>query len=170
MFYFNIFWIFAILGYFEEMLIAYFFAQTKRTLLLGPWMPIYGFGILIVEFINQFGNKLKLRGFKKIIFCFIFSTILLTLLELIGGILVELFFHTSFWNYEAIPLSIGPYINILISILWGLGAIIIEYIILPFLTPWIKKIPKWVSYLILILMTIDHLICFSTKLNFMILQ
>lgn len=163
MFYLNTFLIFAIFGWSYESICHFLEHKTCKNLLLGPWMPIYGFGILIMELIDKSLHKLKITGKKKIIFCYIISVITLTLLELLGGLLVQYFFHTSFWNYEAIPLSIGPYINIFISLLWGLFGLLIEYIVFPLLTPWIKKIPKWVSILIFVCFLIDNIWCFLNK-------
>lgn len=156
MFYLNIFLIFSIFGYTYEIIIRMLNQVSTSNLLLGPWMPIYGFGILISEFLNSFLNKFLLTGKKKIIIFFFLNIIILSLLEEIGGLLVEYFFHTSYWNYENIPLNIGPYINILISFLWGFLSTIMEYIILPILTPLLKKIPKLVSYILLILLLLDH--------------
>lgn len=157
MIYFNIFLLFSILGYSYELIIRITRNLSTSNLLMGPWMPIYGLGILLIFCIDKFLNKWKLKGKKKVILCFILSVLLLTLLEEMGGILVEKLFHTSYWNYESIPLHIGPYINIIVSIVWGLFAIFIQYIILPLLIPWIKKIPHWVSYFLFILITLDHI-------------
>ena len=145
MFYFNSFFIFSILGWSYETVFHFLEHKTRKNLLFGPWMPIYGFGILTIEFIDKLLKKLKVSGKKKILYCYIISVIALTLLEEIGGLLVQFLFHTSFWNYESIPLSIGPYINIFISLIWGFFGLLIEYILYPLLTPFIKKIPSWVS-------------------------
>lgn len=157
MIYLNIFLLFSILGYSYELIIRLVRNLSTSNLLMGPWMPIYGFGILIIFIMDLFLNKWKLKGKKKIIICFILSVLLLTILEEIGGILVEKLFFASYWNYESIPLHIGPYINIIVSFIWGIFAMLIQYLILPILIPWIKKIPHWVSYFILILIILDFI-------------
>lgn len=158
MYYLNIFLIFSILGYSYETILRILLNSTQNYLLIGPWMPIYGFGILISELLNKFLNKFQLKRWKKIIFFFLLNLIILTIIEEIGGLLVEKIFHTSFWNYEYLPLHIGPYINVFVSILWSFSATIIEYIFLPIINPWMKKIAKGISYTTLILLIIDHLI------------
>lgn len=158
MYYLNIFLLFSILGYSYETIFRLYLKTTQDYLLMGPWMPIYGFGLLISEFLNIFLNKFKLKRFKKIILFFFINIILLTIIEEIGGILVEKIFHTSFWNYEYIPLHLGPYINIFVSIIWSLASTIIEFFLIPILTPLIRKIPKMVSYIILFLLLLDHVI------------
>ena len=46
--YINIFIIFSILGFLSEFIISLCMHEQKQTLLIGPWMPIYGLGILLV--------------------------------------------------------------------------------------------------------------------------
>lgn len=165
MYYLNIFLLFSILGYSYETILRILTNATQNYLLIGPWMPIYGFGILNSEFLNIFLNKFKLKKWKKIIIFFLINILLLSIIEEIGGLLVEKIFHTSFWNYEYIPLHIGPYLNIFVSIIWSISSTFIEYVLIPLLTPFIKKIPKWVSYLVLILMLLDHIILAITHLQ-----
>ncbi len=162
MFFINTFFFFSILGYIYEMILHFLEHNIRNQILIGPWMPIYGIGIIITELLNRFLSR-RQKGFKKIIYCFFFSIIILTILEELGGLLIEKMFCTKFWNYESIPLSIGPYINILISILWGFFAMILEYVVLPITSPFLKKIPKWVSILCIILLLIDNIINIYNK-------
>ncbi len=164
MFYSNLFLIFSIFGYLYEMAIRLMNHYSTHNLLLGPWMPIYGIGIVIIELINQFLNQFKIKGFKKLIYCFLISIFILTILEWIGGILVLKLFSTSFWNYENIPFHIGKYVNVLVSILWGILSLFIEYIIIPILKPFIQKIPKGITILIISFILLDHLYLIITRL------
>ena len=163
MFYLNTFLFFSIIGWSYETLFHFLEHKMRDNILFGPWMPIYGFGLLSIELINRFLKKLKINGKKRLMYCFVLSIILLTILEEVGGILIEFFFHTSFWNYESIPLSMGPYVNILVSIIWGILGMILEYIIYPLITPWLKKIPKWVSYTLLLFLIFDNIWSFFYK-------
>lgn len=165
MFYLNVFLLFSIMGYSYETLFRFFKGIVQHNLLLGPWMPIYGFGILISEFVNLFLNKFLLKGKKKIFLFFILNVLLLTILEEIGALFIRFFFQTAFWNYEDIPLHIGPYINVFVSLVWGICAVFMEYVLIPILTPFIKKIPKGVSFILLIFLLLDHLWMIFTKLN-----
>lgn len=165
MFYLNSFFLFSIIGWCYETIFHLIEGKTKQNILFGPWMPIYGLGILLIELVHKSLKKLKINGKKRILYNFLISTILLTLLEGIGGFLIEFFFSTSFWNYSSLPLSIGPYMNLFVSIIWGLLGILINYIIYPLLTPWIKKIPKWVSITCFIIFLLDHIINVFLKLN-----
>jgi uncharacterized membrane protein len=163
MFYINTFLFFSILGWSYETIFHFLEHKMRNNILLGPWMPIYGFGMLIIEFLNLLLKKLKIKGKKKLIYCFILSVIIITILEELGGLYIEYFYQTSFWNYEAFPFSIGPYINILVSLIWGLSGLFLEYVIYPLVTPWLKKIPKWVSITLLFLLLIDNIWSFFNK-------
>ena len=70
--------------------------QSKETLLLGPWMPIYGIGFLTTYLIDKILEKKQFTGKKKIFLCYLFSIFSLTLLEEIGGLLTfALFIKTT---------------------------------------------------------------------------
>lgn len=162
MFYINTFFLFSIFGYTYEMILHILEHNVRTQILIGPWMPIYGIGILITELFNYLLSK-KYQKWKKIFFCFLLSIILLTILEELGGLLIDKVFCTKFWNYENIPLAIGPYVNLLVSIFWGIFAMILEYILLPIFTPLLKKIPKWVSIVLMIFLLLDIIINSYTK-------
>ena len=92
MFYLNSFLLFSILGYLGELSLSLLAHQTKETLLIGPWMPIYGLGLLIVHAIHKKLTQYKLSK-KKELFCFLLSVISLTLLEELGGLITATFYN-----------------------------------------------------------------------------
>ena len=157
--YINIFIIFSILGFLSEFIISLCMHEQKQTLLIGPWMPIYGLGILLVLGIDHILSK-KLHGKEKIFFCFLLSFILLTLIEGLGGFLTNFFFQKNFWDYTHIPFSIGMHMNLLISLIWGFGALFLCYFVLPRIKHLLSKIPIWLTLLLSILFLIDNLYCF----------
>lgn len=158
----NLFLIFSVIGYLFET-ISYFIMHHiyKPELLLGPWLPIYGFGFLIAYGINKLLEKRNIKGLKKLLYFFIFLLIIITVLEAIGGYLVEFLFHQEYWNYTSIPFHIGKYVSIPISILWAFGLMFCLYFLLPKITSFIKKIPAWISYFLLICIFIDHIFLLS---------
>ena len=159
MFYLNAFLFFSILGFSGEFLLSFFMKQSKETLLLGPWMPIYGIGFLTTYLIDKILEKKQFTGKKKIFLCYLFSIFSLTLLEEIGGLLTFALFHKNYWDYSSIPFSIGPYINFFISLIWGFLAMIIQYIIFPKITFLFKKTPKWLTIFLFLLFILDNYFC-----------
>ena len=81
--------------------------------------------------------------------------IILTLLELLGGYLIEWIFHQEFWNYEKYRFHIGPYISLEMANIWGIAGIIVLYILKPITDYLISYIPKWLTYLLLFLFFLD---------------
>ena len=122
-----------------------------------PYTPIYGLGILIIIIINKQLDKYSLKKHLKIILSFIINITILTLIEYIGGIALEKLLHKTFWDYSGLPLSIGKYISVEISILWGLLSLVYLYLIKNHTDRLIHKIPSYITYVNIILITIDLL-------------
>lgn len=152
---------FSIVGFSGEYLGSLIMNHKKETLLLGPWMPIYGLGFLFVHIIHQFLKKKNITKKKELILCYIISVLGITICEEIGGLLTYHFFHKNYWDYTSLPLSIGPYINVFVSLGWGVLALIIEYLIYPKVKPFLQKIPKSITTILFILFLLDNLICFQ---------
>jgi len=162
MYFINNFFFYSIIGHIFESII-YLFCEGESGILYGPWTPVYGIGVVIIfSFYIYFIKK----GFsKKIIIwnLFLVGFILLTLIECIGGYLLELIFGTVFWNYDGLPLHIGNYISLEISFIWGILSIICVIFFKPLSDKIIKKIPICVTWIFIILFFIDILITLYLK-------
>lgn len=164
-YYLNNFILFAIIGFIYENTL-HFIRNNNFTdnPFYGPWMPIYGFGIIIMIFLTRLiFNNLKINKWLKIILLFLSVTIILTIIELIGGYLTEFIFNKSFWNYKDMKYNFGKYISLEVSLIWGTACIIFLYFVKPFTDKIIKKIPKYITNILLILITIDFIYSFFLK-------
>lgn len=159
-YYLNTFFIYSILGFIWETLIKYiFFSHMNNGFLYGPWIPIYGFGACIIIFIMRLiFNRFKLKRIYKIILLFLISSITLTILEFMGGHLIELLTNKIFWNYSKLKFNIGHYTALEISLVWGIMSLVITYIIKPIIDKLLKKIPSIITYLVLFIFMIDLVI------------
>ena len=149
----NIFLTYSILGFFYECIIN--FIQDGRFssgFMYGPWTPIYGIGVLIILFIYK--KLSKYSKTKGLIIMSIISMIVLTILEYITGNLIELIFHTSFWDYSNYKFNYGQFISLESSLIWMIGSIIIIFIHKK-LKKYIKKIPNQITIILSIVFTID---------------
>lgn len=155
MYYLNYFFIFSIIGHILETFIYY---NGESGILFGPWTPVYGIGVIIILLIHKFLDKFSKGKFLKMFSLFIASSIILTIIEAIGGYLIEYLFHITFWDYSYLKFHIGKYIALEMAFVWGIGSLILIYIIKPFLDKIISKIPNYLTYILLILIIID-LIC-----------
>ncbi len=149
----NIFLTYSILGFFYECIIN--FIQDGRFssgFMYGPWTPIYGIGVLIILYIYK--KLKKYNKIKRLIIMSIISMIVLTILEYIIGNLIELIFHTSFWDYSNYKFNYGKFISLESSLIWMFGSIIIIFIHKKF-KKYIKKIPNQITIKLSIVFTID---------------
>lgn len=165
MFYVNCFLLYSILGYLLETIAAFVTkSHFKSGILFGPWTPVYGLGAVLIIFISHyFFVQLHLPRWKETIIVFIIITAVLTLLEWIGGVGIEFLFKKVFWDYSDDPTSIGHYISIRMSLIWGVGSIIFIYVIYPFLKNFIKHIPMYVTIPIFLLFIFDVVYTIITK-------
>lgn len=165
MFYINCFFVYSILGFvFENIVSKVSGNRFDSGVLFGPMTPIYGIGIVLVLIISKyFFLNLHMPRWVETIIVFFILIIVLTLIEWIGGILIEKLFNIVFWDYSHLKWSIGPYIALEISIAWGFLSLLLIYVIHPFLEKWIVKIPSFISYFLIIAFLIDLVATFIQK-------
>lgn len=165
MFYINIFLCFSIIGYLFETICSWIFKTGFSSgILYGPWTPLYGFGVLIIMLLsNKIFESLHLNKVVETIIVFVVITIVLTILEWLGGILIEKLFHITFWDYSNYKYHIGKYISLEMSLVWGVGSIILIYLVLPWSLNLIKKIPLLVTIIFSFLFLIDMLVTTISK-------
>lgn len=161
-FYINLFFINSFLGYLLETgLKTFFFPHMNNGILFGPWIPVYGFGAVVICFVSRIiFRRLKISKLWKTLLLFVTVFILLSLLEWLGGVLIELLFHKEFWNYRNQKYHLGPYISLGMSLLWGVFSIVYVYVILPIEKKITKKIPKWITILALCLIITDAVLTY----------
>ena len=147
---------FSVIGYIFERLVGIIMQNNFDSgILYGPYTPIYGFGILIIIYGSDYIFKyLHLKRYQEnlVVFGLLFFTI--TILELVGGILIEKIFGTIFWSYENLKFNYGHYIAIEVSLLWSVGGLIIYYF-KNYLLKFVEKIPNIIYYLFMIAIPID---------------
>lgn len=162
MYYINYFFIFSVLGHLLETI---FVPNFNSGILYGYWTPVYGFGVVLILLIGKTINKINLN--KKLIFkiliTYLISMIILSLIELLGGHLIKIFFNKELWNYNKHKFNIGPYISLEMANIWGISSIIVLYILKPICDKLEKKIPKLITYILIILFTSDVVLTIALK-------
>lgn len=157
MYYLNCFFIYSIFGHLLETLVAIVTKTNfKSGFLFGPWTPVYGFGAITILFVSEylFKNLHMNRVYETIIMFFVVAIVLSTL-EALGGVLIEKIFGVTFWNYNSHHYHVGKYISLEMTLTWGILSIVFIYAINPLLEKIIRKIPSWVTILLLILFFFD---------------
>ena len=114
---------------------------------------------------NKLFQNLHLNRIVETLIVFVCVTIILTLLEWLCGILIEKLFHITFWDYSNYKFHIGKYISLEMSLLWGVGSIILIYLVIPYVCEFIKKIPFFITMFLSSLFIIDVIVTTINKLK-----
>lgn len=150
MYYVNYFFIFSIIGHIIE---SFFYSNGDGGILFGYWTPVYGVGAVIILLINKVIQKNKIKYNKLVLF--ISSAIILSAIEVLGGYLIKWAFHKVLWDYSNQMFNIGKYTSLSISLLWGICSLVLIYFLKPVFDKFIKKIPIYISYLLIVMFIID---------------
>lgn len=162
MYYLNCFFIYSILGYLLESVVAFItHSNFKSGILYGIWTPVYGVGAITILFISKylFKNLHMNRIIETIIMVFVVAIVLSTI-EALGGVLIEKLFKKVFWDYNKHKYHIGKYISLEMTLIWGFISIIFVYIINPLFNNIIKKVPKSITLVLIVLFVIDSIFTF----------
>ena len=160
MYYLNYFIIFSILGHFFE---SFFYASGDSGIFLSYWTPIYGIGTVIILLINKWIDKFNISKVLKVLYLFLFSSIILSTIEALGGYLIKWIFNVELWNYTNYRFNIGRYTALEIALIWGLSSILLIYFIKPISDKIVKHIPRIVTYIIIGLFIIEIIITLFIK-------
>ncbi len=118
---------------------------VNRGVMLGPWLPIYGFGCLLILIL------LKPFRDKPFIF-FIACMILAGILEYSTSWALETFKHMKWWDYSGYFLNINGRICLEGLIVFGLGGAVITYILGPILNTLYNKLSHKVAITICVIL------------------
>ncbi len=164
MFHIFIFW--AFIGWCIE--VCYMTLETgeyqNRGFLNMPICPIYGFGVIMV---TVFFRPLS----HTIIPLFLATSLLCTAFELLVGLGMEKIFGARWWDYSHERFNFRGYICLKVSILWGLGCVLVIRVVEPTVEKIVDFIPVRmglaliVIWSVLIVIDLVSSICAVNKLN-----
>lgn len=135
---------------------------VKRGYTIGPWLPIYATGGLLI-YLSNIKNK------NNILKIFINSAVMCGLLEFIVGYLLLHISHIRLWDYNTEILNygnIGGYICLRSVLFFGLSGVFLINIVLPLITKIINKYQsKKTEYITIFL---GGLFCIDFIVNYII--
>ena len=99
----------------------------------------------------------KLNKFFEILLFLIINFFVLSLVEFIAGTLIEHILHIVYWDYSDLPLHLGKYVCVIVSLVWMIYAFLLNYVLYPWLKKLALKTPKLVTVILVILFVIDIL-------------
>lgn len=107
----------------------------KRGFLNGPFIPVYGFGGLIIIYI--------LAPFKEnLLLLFLMGCISTTILEYATAWIMESIFKTKLWDYSKYKLNFQGRIWLISSLFFGLLSILAVYVIYPPVQNLFSRLPQ----------------------------
>lgn len=95
--------------------------------LFGPFVPVYGFGALVIIFVHDLIIDVHIAG-HFIIYFFLLSTV-----EYITGELFERFFHLKLWDYSENKFNLNGKVCLSFSLAWAGLAMCVIYVLHPFI-------------------------------------
>lgn len=135
---------------------------VKRGYTIGPWLPIYATGGLLIYLSN-------IKSKNNILKIFINSAVMCGLLEFIVGYLLLHISHIRLWNYNTEILNygnIGGYICLRSVLFFGISGVFLMNIVLPLITKIINKYQsKKTEYITIFL---GGLFCIDFIVNYII--
>ncbi|MCR5187231.1 MAG: putative ABC transporter permease [Clostridia bacterium] len=139
---------------------------VNRGFLYGPYLPIYGFGVLILYFILRNIMKKKIIVFGKInimpIVVFLIILVIASGIEYFASWIMELLFHKRWWDYSKDLININGRVSLRNSSVLTSGAMVLLYIVHPILNKLYKKISenklKILSTIIIVVVTVDFIV------------
>ena len=154
-FWFILFILYSILGYIVEIISVSIKSKKivfNRGFLIGPYLPIYGVGCLImVVFLARYRDDLLVL--------FIMSAFYCSVLEYVTSLLMEKIFKLRWWDYSRMKFNLNGRICLFNSVSFGLGGILVVRVIHPFLA-WLVYLPSstitiWVASILFVIFMLD---------------
>lgn len=128
---------------------------VNRGFLIGPYLPIYGSGVIAITlFLNKYSNDIPALFFLSVIVCGI--------LEYSTSFIMEKLFNARWWDYSTKKFNINGRVCLETLIPFGIGGTLILHWINPFIIGLFDKIPPTpkaiIAYSLLAIITLDTII------------
>ena len=135
---------------------------SNNGFLTSPFCPMYGFSAVICY------TALKPFENSKLIL-FIGSTLILSALMVVVGVLVEKTLKFKPWDFSSSKFSIGNYITFPYALFLGLLGMLLVGLIIPVLRTAVEAIPFWVSLILVLcfcgIIVIDYVFSMITTIR-----
>ena len=134
---FYVFLIYGVIGWIYESCLVSVQKKTfvNRGFLSGPIIPIYGCGALLL-YLVFWNNR------DNLLLVFLGSVVLATALEYFTSLLMEMIFHTRWWDYSKFKLNLNGRVCLLVSLFWGALAVLMLRVLHPVVHDLITGLPR----------------------------
>ena len=162
------FFIACVVGWLYETVLEVFVYKTgfsNRGFLFGPWLPVYGFGVLAFFPGFLWVNDKHINKALKIVLTAILCALVATLIELFASYILEFFTGGWLWNYSSrYVYNFQGRIALDTSLRFGVGGALLMYGLAPLIT-YIHGKPRLENVLcsVVVLMLLDFCITMFLK-------
>lgn len=159
-YYFLLFIIYAVVGYLIETVVMYYHKHrfVNRGFLRGPYLPIYGWGGILMHISLQ-------RYVNDPAILFVLSMFLFGVLEYFTSYIMEKLFNARWWDYSDQAFNLNGRIKLGNLFAFGLLGIIATYLINPVLLSFLNKFSSKTiigfGIIILIVFLLDNFLTFK---------
>ena len=131
----TLFLLYSFLGWVVESIYCFIVDKkfVNRGFLIGPSLPIYGFGCLLIVFLLD-------RFRENPVILFVMATFICSVLEYITSYIMERIFKTRWWDYSHMKFNLNGRICLLNMMFFGVLALVMSYLVNPFVLSVIDKI------------------------------
>lgn len=105
-----------------------------RGFLLGPYCPVYGFGVTAVLLLVPDNAGTWLNLYLNIV-------VIVTVIEFVTSWLLEKLFDMKLWDYTDVPFNIEGRVAVPVSLFWGVGCLVL----MKYINPPIQEFLKFFS-------------------------
>ena len=132
--YFLIFMIYSMVGWVIEEIVTLVGKKklVNRGFLIGPYLPIYGSGTLIVLFVVGSNTTDYFAVFLK-------SMVLCSTLEYLTSFVMEKLFKVRWWDYSEIPFNLNGRICLRTMIPFGLLGLVVTNFVQPYVLTFVES-------------------------------
>lgn len=107
----------------------------------GPYVPLYGFGVVLLHLFCQLDYSFIASGTLQIIFFAVIVTVSLTLIELVTGLIFIHGLKIKLWDYSNLKPNFMGIISPVFSLAWGILGVGYYFLI----NPWLAAASVWMS-------------------------
>ncbi len=157
--YILIFFIYSFAGWFMESVGGIFKEKRfiNRGFLIGPYCPVYGFGVVLITILLQkYTNDVIVLFFLAILIC--------GTLEYATSYFMEKFFNARWWDYSKNKFNINGRICLETLLPFGIAGSLIICVVNPFIIKYVNMIPEnivsIISYGLLGIFILDSVVSF----------
>lgn len=108
---------------------------VNRGFLFGPMLPIYGFGAVGILIVT-----VPVKG--NYVLEYILGMLAATVLEYVGGCIMEAIFHVKYWDYSYRKIQFQGRICLVSSLFWGVLAVFLTEVIHEPVADIVTRLPK----------------------------